>query len=221
MVDRSESWQFGTRRDWQADGIEVALGTSLSRDSQSREPSSSLHESRSVPITTDATPGRPDALVVRIEGPNDRSLDAADIARLFPDGSTIAHALRQRRLQTWPRVVASVGGELVALAAFRHVHLEMQVLDFAISLSPRRVARDDSVTMLRVFHAVLDVIELVSTAGGCDRILMYPPRVPTRTLERRGYVLVDEGDAAHGWQRWLSVGGSSRRKSGNCETASG
>jgi hypothetical protein len=195
--------------------------TPIPREFQSREPSSSLHEYRSVPITTDATPGRPDAPVVRVEGPDDRSLDAAEIARLFPAGSMIAHALRQRRLQTGPRIVASIGGELVALAAFRYVDLEMQVLDFAISLSPRRVTRDDSVTILRVFHAVLDVIELVSTAGGCDRILMYPPRVPTRTLERRGYVLVDEGDAAHGWQRWLSVGGSSRRKSGNCETASG
>jgi hypothetical protein len=158
---------------------------------------------------------------VRVEGPDDRSLSATDARSLFPEGSPTARALRLHRLQTCPRVVATIGGRVVGLATCRQVDREMRVLDFAVRLPSRRVAGDGGVAMLGVFHALLDVIELASTAGGCDRVLVYPPRVPCRTLERRGYVVVDEGDARPGWKKWLWPAYSSRRKSGGCESGSG
>ena len=172
-------------------------------------------------IATDARSCEPDALSVRVEGPDDGLLHATDAEKLFPGASTISCALRRRRLEVCPRVVATAGGRTVALATCQQVDREMRVVDFAISLPVRRVAGDDGVTMLEVFHAMLDVIEVASIAGGCDHILLYPPRVPGRTLERRGYVAVDEGDAGVCWGRCLWVGHSPRRKSGGCKPASG
>jgi hypothetical protein len=157
---------------------------------------------------------------VRVEGPDDGLLHATDAERLFPDDSTITRAQRRRRLEACPRVVATAGGRVVGLAICRQVDREMRALDFAISLPAPRVVRDDGVTMLRVFHAMLDVIEVASTAGGCDHILVCPPRVPGGTLERRGYVAVDDADAGLCWRRCLWVAHSSRRKSGGRESAS-
>lgn len=169
-----------------------------------------------------ATWFEPGALVVRVEGPDDRTIHAADARRLFPDGTSSEHDLRLGRLLACPRVVVTANGRVVALATCRQVDRELQVLDFAINLPSQRAARNDRVTMLRVFHAVLDVIELASAAGGCDRILVHPPHVPARTLERRGYVAVGEGGAGCGWRKSLAgLALSARRNFGGCQSRSG
>jgi hypothetical protein len=55
-----------------------------------------------------------------------------------------------------------------------------------------------------VLYALLDAIDLASTAGGCRRIALIPPRIAAAILERQSYVGIREG-CGGAWMESLSA----------------
>jgi hypothetical protein len=141
------------------------------------------------PSATAPIPPAP-SLDVRIDGPDDL-LTHADLRRLFP-GSTLTGP-RLDRLRSGPRVIVSLGGEVVAVATCRKTDSEMRVPDVAIDVPAggRWSARE-------VLNALLDGIELSTIAAGCRRIIVNPPSTSLAFVERRGYRRVNER-CAGGW----------------------
>jgi hypothetical protein len=132
------------------------------------------------------------SLDVRIDGPDDL-LTHADLRRLFP-GSTLTGP-RLDRLRSGPRVIVSLGGEVVAVATCRKTDGEMRVPDVAIDVPP---GVTDRWSPREVFNALLDGIELSTIAAGCRRIIVNPPATSLAFVERRGYRRVNER-CAGGW----------------------
>ena len=130
-------------------------------------------------------------LDVRIDGP-DGPLPDADLRRLFP-GSRLT-GVRLDRIRACPRVIVSMGDAIVAVATCVKSEREMRVPDVGIDADcpGARCPRRD------VLHALLDGIELSSLAAGCGRVVISPPDTSMASLERRGYVRVNER-CAGGW----------------------
>jgi hypothetical protein len=148
-----------------------------------------------MPITfspTEPSAAAEPSLDVRIDGPDDL-LTHADLRRLFP-GSLLTGP-RLDRLRSGPRVIVSLGGEVVAVATCRRTDGEMRVPDVAIDVPagvPGRWSQRD------VLNALLDGIELSTVAAGCRRIVVNPPATSLAFVERRGYRRVNER-CAGGW----------------------
>lgn len=137
------------------------------------------------------------ALDVRVTGPDCDELSDGDLRRLFPGSSLTGPRLD--RLRQWPRVVVTLGDDVVAVATHQKTEGEMRVPDIGMDVpatesgyvSCRCSERD-------ILNTLLDAIELACVAGGCRRVIVSPPRVSLAFLERRGYVRVNER-CAGGW----------------------
>ncbi|HEX6974664.1 MAG TPA: hypothetical protein VF147_09690 [Vicinamibacterales bacterium] len=137
------------------------------------------------------------SLDVRVTGP-DTELADGDLRRLFP-GSSLT-GVRLDRLREWPRVVVTLGGDIVAVATCKKTEGEMRVPDIGLDI-PAMEAGYAAVYRCSerdILNTLLDGIELASVAGGCRRVIVSPPRVSLAFLERRGYVRVNER-CAGGW----------------------
>jgi hypothetical protein len=132
------------------------------------------------------------SLDVRVDGPDDL-LTHADLRRLFP-GSMLTDS-RLDRLRRGPRVVVTLGEDVVAVATCSRIEGEMRVPDVAIDI-PRGLLGQWSPR--DVLNALLDAIELSSIAGGCRRIVVNPPATSLAFAERRGYRRISER-CAGGW----------------------
>jgi hypothetical protein len=137
------------------------------------------------------------SLDVRVTGP-DTELADGDLRRLFP-GSSLT-GLRLDRLREWPRVVVTLGEDIVAVATCKKTEGEMRVPDIGMDI-PAMEAGYAAICRCSehdIINTLLDAVELASIAGGCRRVIVSPPRVSLAFLERRGYVRVDER-CAGGW----------------------
>ena len=137
-------------------------------------------------------------LDVRVTGPDCDELSDGDVRRLFP-GSTLT-AARLDRLREWPRVVVTLGDDVVAVATCQKTEGEMRVPDIGMDV-PAMEAGFASMCRCSerdILNTLLDAVELATIAGGCRRVVVSPPRVSLAFLERRGYVRVDER-CAGGW----------------------
>jgi hypothetical protein len=137
------------------------------------------------------------SLDVRVTGP-DTELADGDLRRLFP-GSSLT-ALPLDRLREWPRVVVTLGEDIVAVATCKKTEGEMRVPDIGMDI-PAMEAGYAAICRCSerdIINTLLDAVELASIAGGCRRVIVSPPRVSLAFLERRGYVRVDER-CAGGW----------------------
>jgi hypothetical protein len=137
------------------------------------------------------------ALDVKVTGP-DMELSDGDLRRLFP-GSSLT-GMRLDRLRQWPRVVISLGDDIVAVATCQKTEGEMRVPDIGMDIP----AMESGYAVIcrcserDILNTLLDAVELASVAGGCRRVIVSPPRVSLAFLERRGYVRVNER-CAGGW----------------------
>lgn len=138
------------------------------------------------------------ALDVRVTGPDCDELSDGDLRRLFP-GSSLT-GTRLDRLRQWPRVVVTLGGDVVAVATCQKTECEMRVPDIGMDV-PAMEAGYATVCRCSerdIINTLLDAVELACVAGGCRRVIVSPPRVSLAFLERRGYVRVNER-CAGGW----------------------
>jgi hypothetical protein len=136
------------------------------------------------------------ALDVRVTGPDCDELSDGDLRRLFP-GSSLTGA-RLDRLRQWPRVVVTLGDDVVAIATCQKTDGEMRVPDVGLDIPVRDGGCAVCCSERDIVNTLLDAVELACIAGGCRRVIVSPPRVSLGFLERRGYVRVDER-CAGGW----------------------
>jgi len=137
-------------------------------------------------------------LDVRVTGPDCDELSDGDLRRLFP-GSSLTDA-RLDRLRQWPRVVVTLGGDIVSVATCQKSEGEMRVPDVGMDV-PAMEAGYAAICRCGerdILNALLDAVELAAVAGGCRRVIVSPPRVSLGFLERRGYIRVNER-CAGGW----------------------
>jgi hypothetical protein len=137
------------------------------------------------------------ALDVRVTGPDCDELSDGELRRLFP-GSSLTGS-RLDRLRQWPRVVVTLGDDVVAIATCQKSGGEMRVPDVGLDVP----VPDGNYAVCRcserdILNTLLDAVELACIAGGCRRVIVSPPRVSLAFLERRGYVGVNER-CAGGW----------------------
>lgn len=129
----------------------------------------------------------PVALDLRVEGPDVRGLNDADIRRLFPEGVT---GERLNRLRNWRRLVVRIDDRTVGVATYTQTPIETHVPDFAVVIPPSIQAQYESVAV-QVLDALIGAIEIASLAGGCHRVVLIPQGRITE-LERRGYKCIHE-----------------------------
>jgi hypothetical protein len=126
-------------------------------------------------------------LDLRVEGPDVRGLNDADIGRLFPGRIT---GERLNRLRNWCRLVVRVDDRLVGVATYTQTPIETHVPDFSVAV-PRPIETQYENVSAQVLDSLLRAIEIASLAGGCHRVVLIP-QGRAAELERRGYVCVQE-----------------------------
>lgn len=137
------------------------------------------------------------ALEVTVTGPDCSILSDGDVRRLFP-GSALT-GTRLERLREWPRVVVTLGDEVVGVATHQKTDGEMRVPDMGLDAATVETgSRACRCTERDVINTLLDAIELACIAAGCRRVVLNPPCVSMAFLERRGYIRVNER-CAGGW----------------------
>ena len=115
---------------------------------------------------------------VRVVGPDCEPIDDLDLRRLFP-GSSLTEE-RLNRLRQWPRILVLCCGRVVAVATCQRVDLELRVPEIGL-------ANPCDCGERAILHALFDALEVAAMAGGCQRLVISPPRMSLMSLERRGY----------------------------------
>jgi hypothetical protein len=137
------------------------------------------------------------ALDVRVTASDCDVLCDGDLRRLFP-GSSLTGS-RLDRLREWPRVVVTLGDEVVAVASYQKTDGEMRVPDIGLDVPPEGTGYGSCRCSERdVLNTLLDALELAGIAAGCRRVIVNPPKVSLAFLARRGYIGINER-CAGGW----------------------
>ncbi len=126
-------------------------------------------------------------LDLRVEGPDVRGLNDADIRRLFPGRVT---GERLNRLRNWRRLVVRVDDRVIGVATYTQTPLETHVPDFSVAV-PRSTDTHYENLAAQVLDALASAIEIASLAAGCHRVVVIP-QGGAAELERRGYLCVHE-----------------------------
>jgi len=129
----------------------------------------------------------PASLDLRVEGPDVRGLNDADISRLFPERAT---GERLNRLRNWHRLVVRVDDRVVGVATYTQTPVETHVPDFAVVIPLSMDAQYDNVGA-QVLDSLLSALEIASLAAGCRRVVLIP-QGHVGELERRGYTCIHE-----------------------------
>lgn len=129
----------------------------------------------------------PATLDLRVEGPDVRGLNDADIRRLFPERVT---GERLNRLRNWRRLVVRINDRAVGVATYTQTPVETHVPDFAVEI-PASMETQDANVVTQVLDSLLGAIEIASLAAGCHRVVLIP-QGRAAELERRGYTCIHE-----------------------------
>lgn len=129
----------------------------------------------------------PPTLELRVEGPDVRGLNDADINRLFPDRPS---GQRLNRLRNWHRLVVRIDDRPVGVATYTQTPIETHVPDFAVVVPPSMEVQYDNVGA-HVLDSLLSAIEIASLAAGCTRVVLIP-QGRVAELERHGYTCIHE-----------------------------
>ncbi len=151
-----------------------------------------MDDNREVTVTGTALRGVwqmpvPATLDLRVEGPDVRGLNDADLRRLFPDRAT---GERLNRLRNWHRLVVWIDDRPVGVATYTQTPTETHVPDFSVVIPQSMQAQYENVGA-QVLDSLLSAIEIASLAAGCSRVVLIPQGRITE-LERRGYRCIHE-----------------------------
>jgi hypothetical protein len=139
------------------------------------------------------TPAQPDAVHLRVVGPDAACLTPADLRRLFRGRRLTPE--RRSRLASGGRIMAACGNRAVGLAAYERSDDELRVHEFAVDAAARRPVD-------QIATALFDALEMACLAGGGRRLVLLPRAVlAPHLLRARGFVPIAEGRAGSWFEK--------------------
>jgi hypothetical protein len=146
-----------------------------------------------VQTQADSYARQPNAVQVRVVGPDAACLSPTDLRRLFR-GRRLTPA-RRARLVNSGRVLAACGHRVIGLAAYERADGELRVHEFAVDAAANPTTDE-------VSTALLDALEMACLAGGGRRLVLLPRAALTvHLLRSRGFVPIAEGCAGSWFEK--------------------
>lgn len=129
-------------------------------------------------------------LSVQVLGPDASERGVADARRLLSVNSS--GRVRRDRLAHATHVVARCGAQVVGVAAYERVGVELRVLEMVVDPATAVCHTD-------IIGQLLAALETAALAGGCLRVVLLPAAVlAAAALETLGYRVMSEG-VLGGW----------------------